>query len=172
MTGKNFLYFAEPYNGDLYILTNEDAPRYRVFKTSSYHAHARALARDHSAVRRRAHLAADHRRAIVRPLRAECALAAEALHHRRQTAGRNRVAHARHDHRYRRRVRQHQRVLPLLVVHRADDHLPLRHSGGQEHAVGLGADQPSTPASTRPSRSGTRRRTARACRCFWSCARG
>jgi len=30
--GKNFLYFAEPYNGDLYILTNEDAQRYRVFK--------------------------------------------------------------------------------------------------------------------------------------------
>ena len=32
-TGKNFLYFAQPYNGDLYILTNEDSPRYRVFKT-------------------------------------------------------------------------------------------------------------------------------------------
>jgi prolyl oligopeptidase len=30
--GKNFLYYAEPYNNDLYILTNEDAPRYRVFK--------------------------------------------------------------------------------------------------------------------------------------------
>ena len=32
-TGKNFLYFAQPYNGNLYILTNEDGPRYRVFKT-------------------------------------------------------------------------------------------------------------------------------------------
>ncbi len=32
-TGKNFLYFAQPYNGDLYILTNEDSPRYRAFKT-------------------------------------------------------------------------------------------------------------------------------------------
>ena len=32
-TGKNFLYSAQPYNGDLYILTNEDGPRYRVFKT-------------------------------------------------------------------------------------------------------------------------------------------
>ncbi len=31
-TGKNFLYFAQPYNGDLYILTNEDGPRYRLFK--------------------------------------------------------------------------------------------------------------------------------------------
>ena len=31
-TGKNFLYSAEPYDGDLYIVTNEDAPRYRVFK--------------------------------------------------------------------------------------------------------------------------------------------
>jgi prolyl oligopeptidase len=30
--GKNFLYSAEPYNNELYILTNEDAPRYRVFK--------------------------------------------------------------------------------------------------------------------------------------------
>ncbi len=31
-SGKEFLYFAEPYNGELYILTNEDAPRYRLFK--------------------------------------------------------------------------------------------------------------------------------------------
>jgi prolyl oligopeptidase len=30
-TGKNFLYTATPYNGRLYITTNEDAPRYRVF---------------------------------------------------------------------------------------------------------------------------------------------
>ena len=32
-TGKDFLYFAEPYDGDLYILTNEDGPHFRVFKT-------------------------------------------------------------------------------------------------------------------------------------------
>ena len=32
-TGKEFLYYALPYNGNLYILTNEDSPRYRVFKT-------------------------------------------------------------------------------------------------------------------------------------------
>jgi prolyl oligopeptidase len=30
-TGKNFLYGASAYNGRLYITTNEDAPRYRVF---------------------------------------------------------------------------------------------------------------------------------------------
>jgi prolyl oligopeptidase len=30
-TGKNFLYSAEVYDGKLYITTNEDAPRYRVF---------------------------------------------------------------------------------------------------------------------------------------------
>ncbi len=30
-TGKNFLYRASVYNGRLYITTNEDAPRYRVF---------------------------------------------------------------------------------------------------------------------------------------------
>jgi prolyl oligopeptidase len=30
-TGKNFLYGGEVYNGRLYIITNEDAPRYRVF---------------------------------------------------------------------------------------------------------------------------------------------
>jgi len=33
--GKQFLYSVEPYNGDLYIVTNEDSPRYRVFKTSA-----------------------------------------------------------------------------------------------------------------------------------------
>jgi prolyl oligopeptidase len=30
-TGKNFLYSATAYNGRLYITTNEDAPRYRMF---------------------------------------------------------------------------------------------------------------------------------------------
>jgi prolyl oligopeptidase len=30
-TGKNFLYGADVYNGKLYMTTNEDAPRYRVF---------------------------------------------------------------------------------------------------------------------------------------------
>jgi prolyl oligopeptidase len=30
-TGKNFLYRCEVYNGRLYIVTNEDAPRYRLF---------------------------------------------------------------------------------------------------------------------------------------------
>jgi len=32
-SGRESLYLAIPYNGDLYIMTNEDAPRYRVFKT-------------------------------------------------------------------------------------------------------------------------------------------
>ena len=30
-TGKNFLYSASAYNGRLYVVTNEDAPRYRMF---------------------------------------------------------------------------------------------------------------------------------------------
>ena len=46
---------------------------------SGHDAHARALARDHSAIRRRADLAAHHRRPALRPLRTERALAAEAL---------------------------------------------------------------------------------------------
>jgi prolyl oligopeptidase len=33
--GKNFIYNAEIYNGDIYIMTNEDAPRYRVFKVAA-----------------------------------------------------------------------------------------------------------------------------------------
>jgi len=32
-TGKNFLYHGSVYNGKLFITTNEDAPRYRVFVT-------------------------------------------------------------------------------------------------------------------------------------------
>jgi prolyl oligopeptidase len=32
-TGKDFLYSTQPYDGELYILTNEDGPRFRVFKT-------------------------------------------------------------------------------------------------------------------------------------------
>jgi len=34
-TGKNFLYGGEVYDGKLYITTNEDAPRYRVFVTDA-----------------------------------------------------------------------------------------------------------------------------------------
>jgi len=34
-TGKNFLYAGEVYEGKLYITTNEDAPRYRVFVTNA-----------------------------------------------------------------------------------------------------------------------------------------
>jgi prolyl oligopeptidase len=34
-TGKNFLYSAEVYEGKIYITTNEDAPRYRVFVTDA-----------------------------------------------------------------------------------------------------------------------------------------
>ncbi len=33
-TGKNFLYHGEVLDGQLYITTNEDAPRFRVFKTA------------------------------------------------------------------------------------------------------------------------------------------
>jgi prolyl oligopeptidase len=32
-TGKDFLYVAQPYDSDLYMLTNEDGPHFRVFKT-------------------------------------------------------------------------------------------------------------------------------------------
>jgi prolyl oligopeptidase len=34
-TGKNFLYGAEVYEGKVYIATNEDAPRYRMFVTDA-----------------------------------------------------------------------------------------------------------------------------------------
>jgi prolyl oligopeptidase len=34
-TGKNFLYGGEVYNDKLYVTTNEDAPRYRVFVTDA-----------------------------------------------------------------------------------------------------------------------------------------
>ncbi len=34
-TGKNFLYNADIYDGKLYITTNEDAPRYRLFVTDA-----------------------------------------------------------------------------------------------------------------------------------------
>ncbi len=33
--GKNFLYGGDIYKGNIYITTNEDAPRYRVFQTSA-----------------------------------------------------------------------------------------------------------------------------------------
>ncbi len=33
-SGKDFLYYVQIYNGELFILTNEDSPRYRVFTSS------------------------------------------------------------------------------------------------------------------------------------------
>src|SRR5207302_858367 len=33
-SGKNFLYNAEVFNGEIYLTTNEDAPRFRVFRIS------------------------------------------------------------------------------------------------------------------------------------------
>jgi hypothetical protein len=34
-TGKNFLYSGTVYNGRVYIVTNEDAPRFRMFVTEA-----------------------------------------------------------------------------------------------------------------------------------------
>jgi protease II len=34
-TGKDFLYRGDVYDGKVYITTNEDAPRYRVFVTEA-----------------------------------------------------------------------------------------------------------------------------------------
>ena len=65
-TGKDFLYFAQPYNGDLYILTNEDGPRYRVFKTpvtTPTREHWREIIPQSDAVLT---AAAHHRRTTVR----------------------------------------------------------------------------------------------------------
>ena len=62
--GKEFLYSLQAFNGELYILTNEDSPRYRVFKTPAT-THARALARDYSTVGRGFDFAKHHRWAAI-----------------------------------------------------------------------------------------------------------
>ena len=169
-TGKEFLYFAWPYKGDLYIMTNEDGPRYRVFKTPATHAGARALARDHSAVRRGTDLPERDRRATHRPLRTQRALAAQALRHRRQAAGRDRTAEAGNGEQHRRRVRQSQRVLLFssftapTTIYRFDIPTTTTRCG-----IRYRADR--YRSATRPGKSGTRRRTGHAFRCSWSCAR-
>ena len=171
-TGKNFLYFAQPYNGNLYILTNEDGPRYRVFKTSvttPAREHWREIIPQSDAVLTSVDI-------IGGQLFARYEQNAHSLLKRFTTDGKPlgeiELPTLGTITRHRRRVRQHQRVLPLHLVHRADHHLPLRHSSRPEARCGTRCRPASTPASTRRSRSGTRRRTARACRCFWSCAKG
>jgi prolyl oligopeptidase len=45
-SGKEFLYYMQIYDGDIYIVTNEDSPRYRVFKapvTTPTHEHWREI---------------------------------------------------------------------------------------------------------------------------------
>ena len=51
-TGKNFLYSADIYDGKVYITTNEDAPRYRVFVTDAGKLRSRSLERNYSAIQR------------------------------------------------------------------------------------------------------------------------
>ena len=79
-TGKNFLYRGEIYEGKLYITTNEDAPRYRVFVTD-----AGRLRREHwqeliPQIRRRAARRSRLRRQTLRAVRAERHFATEAIH--------------------------------------------------------------------------------------------
>ena len=83
-TGKNFLYGGEVYDGKLYITTNEDAPRYRVFvaDAGNYDREAwKEMIPQSDAV-----LQGDGRVRwqAVRAVRAECFFAAEALRSRRQ----------------------------------------------------------------------------------------
>jgi len=60
--GKEFLYSARPYNGDLYILTNEDGPRYHVFKTpvvTPTHEHWREIISQSDAILTSLHIIGD-----------------------------------------------------------------------------------------------------------------
>jgi len=73
-TGKDFLYFAEPYDGDLYILTNEDGPHFRVFKTpvtAPAREHWREIIPQSDAVLSSLHIIGGQ---TFRPLRVERAL--------------------------------------------------------------------------------------------------
>ena len=59
ITSKDFLYLALPYKGDLYVLSNEDSPRFRVFKaplTSPSREHWREIIPQSDAVLKELHL--------------------------------------------------------------------------------------------------------------------
>ena len=140
-SGKNFLYFVQAYNGDLYILTNEDGPHYRVFKTpvtTPAREHWHEIIPQADAVLTSVDIVGGQ---LFAPLREERAFRTEALHHRWQASGRNRATDPGHNYGHRWRVRQRQRVLPVQLVHYADDHLPLRHPVSEELIVGFGTDR-------------------------------
>jgi prolyl oligopeptidase len=62
-TGKDFLYFSEAYDGDLYILTNEEGPHYRVFKTpvtAPTREHWREIIPQSDAVLKEVHIIGGH----------------------------------------------------------------------------------------------------------------
>ncbi len=145
-SGKNFLYFAQPYNGDLYVLTNEDSPRYRLFKTpmtTPTREHWREIIPQSDAVLTSVNIIGGQ---LFARYEKNAHSAAEALHHRRQASRRNRATDPGHNYGHRRRVRQHQRVLPVQLVHRADDHLSLRHSSRRRAPCGTRCRPASTPS--------------------------
>ena len=171
-SGKEFLYYAQIYDGDLYILTNEDSPRYRVFKTpvtTPTREHWREIIPQTDAVLTSI---PSYRRTTLRALRAERALAAAALHDGRQAAGRNRHADAGHDQR--RLAANTTAATPSTCSRRSPcRRRSIASTSRQARAqCGTRSRPASTRTSMRPSRSGMRRRTARACRCSWSCAKG
>lgn len=58
-SGKDFLYFVQPYKGNLYILTNEDSPHFRVFQaplTAPSREHWREIIPQSDAVLKELHI--------------------------------------------------------------------------------------------------------------------
>ncbi len=83
-TGKDFNYGAEVYDGKVYIMTNEDAPRYHAFVTDAGNFDRAGVERNHSADRCRVAGRIRVRRQALRAVRAERDVAAEAVRSRRQ----------------------------------------------------------------------------------------
>ena len=170
IAGTDSLYTAEPYDGYVYIVTNEGAPCYRSSRLPSK-LYARTLARDHSqtdAVLAELHVIGGQ---LFVKYEKDVPFAIEALRPRRQPAWRYHVADARYRFLHSRRARWWQCLLSLPVFTSPPPFTASTSRHGKA-ACGIRWASTLTRLSTKLARHGTPRRTAREFPCLLLCAKG
>ena len=137
-TGKNFLYSASVYNGRVYIVTNEDAPRFRMFVTEAGEYDRddwREIIPQTGGVLKDASLWGGK---IFAQYETECELGAQSFRSARAERSQSCFAWDRVGFRVRWQVGSRGNFLRIRVVHRRALDLSLRRGGHVYFALGQG----------------------------------
>ena len=175
VAGKDFLYSGEVFDGTMYIVTNEDAPHYKVFAAPAETPDARPLEamiipQSEDAVLQGLHiiggkLVAKYEKNASSLLKVFSVEGQPLAEVRCQASAAWPASAAQWDSQEAFFGFQSFTVPP--TIYRFD----LRHQN-EYHVVGPRSRRRIDSDATRSSRSGIPRRTARACRCSWSCKKG